>query len=176
MLRAISLSDTRGRRADCSVQHCRDFVTLAIYLSFVSKFCLWSPLLASEIHDLTSTKLDRFLTEVDNLSYHFGIGEKARERVEEAGHVELTDTETRRLTRTKSLCGILIFGGIMIAIVGRVAWGAIMTSAVIAVLCKASELLSREDWSTRQKLQFLGGCTLFQVVGGSVFLAVTEEY
>ena len=123
---------------------------------------------------LTSMKLDRFLTEVDNLSYQFGIGEKVKERVEEAGRVELTDTETRRLTRTKSLCGILIFGGIMIAIVGRVAWGALMISAVVAALCKASELLSREDWSTRQKFQFLGGCTLFQVVGMSVVTSVAE--
>lgn len=39
-----------------------------------------------------------------NMTYSFGLGEMAKQRVDEAGHVELTDAEARKLLRTKVFC------------------------------------------------------------------------
>ena len=39
-----------------------------------------------------------------NMTYSFGLGEKAKQRVDEAGHIELTDAEARKLLRTKVFC------------------------------------------------------------------------
>jgi len=40
------------------------------------------------------------------MSYHFGLGERAKERVDTHGHVMLTDEETRKLWHTKALCTV----------------------------------------------------------------------
>ena len=40
------------------------------------------------------------------MSYHFGLGERAKERVDTHGHVILTDEETRKLWHTKALCTV----------------------------------------------------------------------
>lgn len=42
-----------------------------------------------------------FTTEIDNLAFRILIPERERTRVEEAGHVQLTEPEARMLTRTK---------------------------------------------------------------------------
>ena len=42
--------------------------------------------------------------DVDNLSYSFGLGERAKERVDSCGHIHLTDAQAQRLSRTKVLC------------------------------------------------------------------------
>ena len=36
------------------------------------------------------------------MSYHFGLGERAKERVDTHGHVMLTDEETRKLWHTSN--------------------------------------------------------------------------
>ena len=122
-------------------------------------------------HDIATCISFRFLTEVDNLSYKFGIGEAERQRVDEAGHVQMTNVETQRLSQTKTFCGILIFGGIMVSLVGRVIFGALVISAVVAGACKASELISM-DASAREKLQLLGICVGCQAAAGSFIMGL----
>eukprot|EP01051_Picozoa_sp_SAG22_P007690 SAG22_NODE_550_length_9202_cov_30.666484_5_plen_83_part_00 len=46
----------------------------------------------------------QFITEVDNLSYVYGFGERDKERVDTYGHVVLTDADAWQLSRTKALC------------------------------------------------------------------------
>ena len=38
-----------------------------------------------------------FITEIDNMSYHLGLGERAKERVDTYAHVVLTDEEAKKL-------------------------------------------------------------------------------
>lgn len=42
-----------------------------------------------------------FMTEIDNVCYHFGLGEKTKARMEAAGRVVLTDKENDNLLRLK---------------------------------------------------------------------------
>eukprot|EP01052_Picozoa_sp_SAG31_P045790 SAG31_NODE_8509_length_1439_cov_1.197015_2_plen_228_part_00 len=42
-----------------------------------------------------------FMTEIDNVCYHFGLGEKTKARMEAAGRVVLTDQENENLLRLK---------------------------------------------------------------------------
>jgi hypothetical protein len=68
------------------------------------------------------------------------MGEKMKQLVEKAGHVNLTDLAARKLSRTKSLNTIIIFVGIMLSLATRNMAGGMMGSSVIAGLCKASEV------------------------------------
>ena len=95
-----------------------------------------------------------------------------RQRVDEAGHVELTDAETQRLSRTKLFCGIIIFGGIMVSLIGRVVFGAMVICAVVAALCKASELIWMDELSSREKLRLICLCIVCQVVGFSSLMSL----
>eukprot|EP01052_Picozoa_sp_SAG31_P023677 SAG31_NODE_1967_length_6785_cov_7.007329_7_plen_508_part_00 len=83
-----------------------------------------------------------FLTEVDNLSYKFGLGERARERVDAVGHVILSDEDAKMLTRTKKLCIVLtifvIFGGVLFQSVPA----SLMWSQFAALSYKLSEVAS----------------------------------
>ena len=45
-----------------------------------------------------------FITEVDNMTFMFGLAEKQKERVDAYGHVQLREDEARQLARTKVLC------------------------------------------------------------------------
>lgn len=44
-----------------------------------------------------------FLSEVDTVSYELGLSERVKSRVEEAGRIELDETEAKMLTRTKAI-------------------------------------------------------------------------
>jgi hypothetical protein len=113
-----------------------------------------------------------FLTEVDNLSYQFALSEQVKRRVDEAGRVQLTDADERRLSRTKPCCMVLIFIGILFAVYMRSVFGSIMVGFGIAGLCKASEVLSMQDSSAIEKLVFLARCFFSQVGGMVLFMAV----
>eukprot|EP01051_Picozoa_sp_SAG22_P008810 SAG22_NODE_693_length_7872_cov_13.111797_11_plen_124_part_00 len=99
------------------------------------------------------------------LSFRYGIGEKVRQRVDEAGHVNLSDLEARKLSRTKSFNTIIIFVGIVLSLIGRNVFGSMMGGAAIAALCRVSELLSMEEAPMREKLTFLASTVAFQSAG-----------
>ena len=44
-----------------------------------------------------------FMTEIDNVCYAMGLGERARARVEQVGRVELSETELANLVRSKAV-------------------------------------------------------------------------
>lgn len=50
------------------------------------------------------------------MCYHFALAERVRSRVEQAGHVDLTDTEAAMLVRTKVAHVFLVVCGIMNAV------------------------------------------------------------
>ena len=103
-----------------------------------------------------------FLTEVDNISYQFALSERAKQRVDEAGHVRLTDIEEKRLSRTKPCCVVIISVGILLAIYSRTPFVCALVGPSVAGLCKASELLSMQDSSASERLIFIVQCLLCQ--------------
>jgi hypothetical protein len=60
-----------------------------------------------------------FLLEVDNITFHAALCERLRARVEEQGHVQLSDAQADALARTKPVHIVLI----MVAVLGSVAIG-----------------------------------------------------
>ena len=47
-----------------------------------------------------------------NMTYQFGMSEKAKMRMEECGHVNLTDAETMKLSKTRSLSIFIVVAGL----------------------------------------------------------------
>ena len=93
-----------------------------------------------------------FITEVDNLSYVFGLGERARERVDTYGHVTLDDAEARQLSVTKALCvlGTVVF---TVWLVTNGASVAAMLAGAGASLCfKLSELATKHARMTWKEI------------------------
>lgn len=83
-----------------------------------------------------------FITDIDNMSFHFGLGERAKERVDEFGHITLTNVEATQLTVTKALCTVTcIVAGVWLVSNGAL-WAALQFGAVCAVIFKLSELLA----------------------------------
>lgn len=52
----------------------------------------------------------------DNVCYHFALGERVRSRVEQAGHVDLSDAQAAMLVRTKVIHVFLVVFGILNAV------------------------------------------------------------
>lgn len=113
-----------------------------------------------------------FLTDIDNLSYQFGLDETAKRRVDEAGHVQMTAYESRQLSRTKAFCTTIVVVGICIAVRnGRIFQSAVM-GTTMTFLCQASEVLSMPESTLQEKAIVVGLAGVSQCVGFMSFTAV----
>ena len=83
-----------------------------------------------------------FITDIDNMSYTHGLGERAKERVDQNGHVVLTDEECTQLSRTKILCTVTCVIGPVWLVHNGAIWGAMLSGAACALIFKLSELAS----------------------------------
>lgn len=113
-----------------------------------------------------------FLTEVDNITYHLALSERAKQRVDEAGHVQLTDADEKKLSRTKPCCIAIILAGITLAIFKRSMATCFFYGFFIAWLCKASEVLSMQGSSATEKLIFLVRCFFCQLGGWGLMMTI----
>jgi hypothetical protein len=89
--------------------------------------------------------------DVDNLSYNFGLGERAKERVDSCGHVHLNDSQAQRLSRTKVLSVAVVLVLTIWLVDNGASVAAMLSGHGMALLFKLSELvatygqLSRKD-------------------------------
>ena len=60
-----------------------------------------------------------FVTEIDNIAYEVGLGERVRTRMEIAGHMSLSEQELTALTRTKAVHIVLIILSIFATVVSK---------------------------------------------------------
>ena len=84
----------------------------------------------------------RFITEIDNMSYHLRLGERAKERVDTHGHVILTDEEPKRLSHTKALCTITCVVGTLWLVSNGVVVASFMSGFFTVLILKRSELFT----------------------------------
>jgi hypothetical protein len=59
-----------------------------------------------------------FMTEIDNTAYLFGLGERARARVESMGRVELSKAEVEAMARTKLVHLVLVVAVCLVSVKG----------------------------------------------------------
>lgn len=69
---------------------------------------LYTPLCTYDIISGCYSIAILFMTEIDNVCYHFGLGEKIKARMEAAGRVVLTGQENESLLRLKTVHIVLI--------------------------------------------------------------------
>lgn len=81
-----------------------------------------------------------FITEVDNLSYQFGLGEREKERVDTYGYVVLTDLEARQLSRSKAMCVVITVVFTLWLVDNGASIATIFSAALCALSFKLSEL------------------------------------
>ena len=101
---------------------------------------------------LTSFGCTIVITEVDNMSYHFGLSERQKQRVDTYGHVALTDPQAKQLSRTKSLViGVTCF--ICVLMVSNRSMPAAMFSGWFAALIfKAAGLIFKYKMDSPKEL------------------------
>eukprot|EP01052_Picozoa_sp_SAG31_P065133 SAG31_NODE_23957_length_492_cov_0.982188_1_plen_116_part_10 len=106
------------------------------------------------------------------MTYNFGIGERQRQRVDEAGHLLLTDLETWKLSRTKAFSIVIIVIGIGTGVGYGSPFGTAAIGALTVLLCKLSELLSMPDATLKEKLSFLAVSIGSQLIGFQLLFAI----
>eukprot|EP01046_Picozoa_sp_COSAG06_P014147 COSAG06_NODE_869_length_11861_cov_37.817463_4_plen_127_part_00 len=112
--------------------------------------------------------LQLFLTEVDNLSYQYLLGERARERVDAAGHVLLTDDEAEKLSRTKALCVVATIVMILWAVENASMTGAFFLGTVAPGFFKLAEVASMKGSSREEIAVVVAKTVACQLVGGII--------
>jgi hypothetical protein len=105
------------------------------------------------------------------MSYHLGLGERAKERVDTHGHVILTDEEAKRVSRTKALCTMTcVVGTLWLVSNGAVVAG--MISGFFTVLIfKLSELFTSSSLSRGQKAIFVAKAFVAQIASFACFMS-----
>lgn len=111
-----------------------------------------------------------FITDIDNMSFQFGLGERAKERVDEFGHITLTDVEATQLSITKPLCTVTcIVAGVWLVSNGAL-WAALQFGAVCAMVFKLSELLATwVSMTLNQRAFFVAKTIAAQIISVACF-------
>lgn len=116
-----------------------------------------------------------FMTDIDNLVFQFGLAEKARSRVEDAGRVELSESDAMALAHTKIIHSILL----AVALLGGI-WSAALGASTFAILFLpfpafwiggVLEVLNKEG-TTGKKLRRLVNL-LAAFIGGPICVMLT---
>ena len=74
-----------------------------------------------------------FIMDVDNLSYQFLLGERAKERVDAMGHVNLNRDQARALSLTKVLCSVVAIVGTLYMVTNGASVGAMLAGGVVDI-------------------------------------------
>jgi hypothetical protein len=110
-----------------------------------------------------------FITEIDNMSYHLGLGERAKERVDTHGHVVLTDEEAKALLVTKALCTVTCVVGTLWLVSNGAVVAALMSGFFTVLIFKLSELATLS--STRaQKAALVAKAFVWQIASFAFFM------
>eukprot|EP01046_Picozoa_sp_COSAG06_P086567 COSAG06_NODE_33152_length_494_cov_1.156962_1_plen_110_part_10 len=72
------------------------------------------------------------------MSYHLGLGERAKERVDTYAHVVLTDEEAKKLLVTKALCTITCVVGTLWLVSNGAVVAALMSGFFTVLIFKLS--------------------------------------
>ena len=106
------------------------------------------------------------------MSYHFGLGERAKERVDTHGHVMLTDEETKKLWHTKALCTVTSVVGILWLVSNGAVVAAFLSSFFTVFLFKLSELTS--SMAPAQKAIFVAKAFVAQIASMASFMSYID--
>lgn len=110
--------------------------------------------------------------QVDNLSYHYGLSEREKERVDTHGHIMLTDAEAKKLSRTKVLCVAVTMVTTIWLVLNSSLQAAVVSGGCSALLFKGSELISMPEASVKEKVIFALKALLAQVLATILFVAM----
>jgi hypothetical protein len=116
-----------------------------------------------------------FVTEVDNMAYAIGLGERQRERVDTYGYVLLTDEEARTFSRTKLLCITATVFYTFYMVWNGASVGAILSGGIVPAVFKVSELASTYKTRTGKEIATFIVVTLgtqFACMGVMMFMLV----
>ena len=111
-----------------------------------------------------------FITEVDNMSYMFGLGEKLKERVDTYGHVHLGDDEARQLSRTKVLCVVAAVGGTLFFVNNGATFATLMGAGVTVLVFKLSELATSYKRLSRVQIALFVSASLASFIASMALL------
>ena len=119
-----------------------------------------------------------FITEVDNLSYHFGLSERAKQRVDSFGYVELDDAQARQLSRTKAVCVLITVFVTLWLVTNGAATASMISGGGMAFGFKMSELLTTYSHMTRSQIAiFVATTFVVQAFSFGLFLsALAYQY
>eukprot|EP01043_Picozoa_sp_COSAG02_P023757 COSAG02_NODE_1277_length_13502_cov_14.551593_10_plen_132_part_00 len=116
------------------------------------------------------------VTEVDNLSYQFGLSEREKQRVDAFGHVVLSDSQARQLSRTKLLCVIITVFVTLWLVTNGAAVAAMISGGGMAFAFKISELFATrsigEKWTTAETARFVATTCAVQILSFSLFFGM----
>jgi hypothetical protein len=96
-----------------------------------------------------------FICEIDNLSFHLGLSETAKARVEETGRITLTPLEARTLAMTKPLQVTFIMVHVMRCVHGREIPASILSSSFTILAGKLVEVLVLFDQPKKNIAKFI---------------------
>jgi hypothetical protein len=118
-----------------------------------------------------------FITDIDNMSYHCGLGERAKERVDQNGHVTLTDEECTQLSRTKMLCTVACVLVPCFLVDNGAIYAALMSGAGCALIFKLSELaFSWGSLTPKQRVIFGAKAVIGQIISLQMFMGFFWYY
>lgn len=114
---------------------------------------------------------------MDNLSYQFLLGERAKERVDAMGHVNLNRDQARALSLTKVLCSVVAIVGTLYMVTNGASVGAMLAGGVMAFFFKLSELTTKyKTMSPHQMVSFVVVTIVVQFMFQTVFLAIVISW
>lgn len=104
--------------------------------------CRWVATTERE-HALTSFG---FREQVDNVSYHIGLGERLKARVEDVGRIDLSEAQQQKLTRMKAVHVPVITIGMLGTAVSQHLWAGITNGFyTIGISLGLSTILTSEQ-------------------------------
>ena len=107
------------------------------------------------------------------MSYHLGLGERAKERVDRLGHIILTEQEATHLAWMKVICTVTsVFSSVWFVRNGAV-FAAIMAGAFCALIFKLSELVTSSK-TLQQKVVFVVKAVVAQMASVALFFGNAE--
>ena len=120
--------------------------------------------------------MTRLREQVDNVSYHFGLGEREKEKVDADGHVLLTDNQARSLSRTKVMCTAVTMALTLLMVYNGASAAAMLNGNTMALGFKLSELLSKYKHMAKQEVaRFVATSLVTQGISAGIFLLVITD-
>ena len=104
------------------------------------------------------------------MSYHLGLGERAKERVDQLGHIIMTEQEVKHLAWMKAICTVTCVLSSVWFVQNGAVFAAILAGAVCALIFKLSELVTSSK-TLQQKAGFVIKAVVAQMASVAFFFA-----